>query len=117
MSEVDQPRIEAAVREILAPGVRGEDVAAAALAAIRANGAPDFATSNVWGHGIGLALNEAPRLRPGAPDVLEPGMVICFETPYFELGWGGLQLEDTYVITDDGHELMTQAPRGLEIIG
>lgn len=36
--------------------------------------------------------------------VFEKGMVIAFETVYFELGWGALQLEDMYLIGDDGPE-------------
>jgi len=34
--------------------------------------------------------------------VFEEGMVICVETPYYELGFGGLQVEDTMAVTRDG---------------
>lgn len=104
-------------RELIRPGADGESICTEVLAAIRRAGIPDFPASNVWGHGIGLSLNEAPRLRAGVPGQLAPGMVICFETPYFELGWGGLQVEDTFLVTEDGHELMTFADRGLLQVG
>ena len=29
-------------------------------------------------------------------------MAINFEAPYFEMGFGGMQLEDTYLIKQDG---------------
>lgn len=106
----------AAVRRTLRAGVEPDEVCAAALDAIRSNGLPDFPTSNAWGHGIGLGLNEGPRVRPGSPATLEAGMVICFETPYFELGWGGLQLEDTYVITEDGFRQLTRASEELTVV-
>jgi Xaa-Pro aminopeptidase len=34
--------------------------------------------------------------------VFEEGMVICLETPYYEMGFAGLQVEDTLVVTADG---------------
>jgi Xaa-Pro aminopeptidase len=97
-----------AAKELLKPGAMPDDICNATLEAIRANGIPGFEISNVWGHGIGLSLNELPRIRPGIKRPLESGMVICFETPYFEIGWGGLQLEDTYLITGSGYEKFTK---------
>lgn len=29
-------------------------------------------------------------------------MVLNIETPYYELGWGGVQVEDTVAITENG---------------
>jgi Xaa-Pro dipeptidase len=107
----------ARIRELLGPGATGDDLCPAAIDAIRTNGLPDFPDGNAWGHGIGLSLNERPRLRPGTGEALEPGMVLCFETPYFALGWGGLQVEDTFLVTEDGHEVITTAPRGLAFVG
>ncbi len=103
-------------RELIRPGARGDDICEQVLRAIRGGGIPDFPESNVWGHGIGLTANELPRLRRGVSQVLEPGMVLCFETPYFELGWGGLQIEDTYLVTEGGNELLTQMPRELVVV-
>jgi Xaa-Pro dipeptidase len=103
-------------QELIRPGATGDEICTQVLAAIRGSGIPNFPAANVWGHGIGLHLNEAPRLRAGVPGVLEPGMVICFETPYFELGWGGLQVEDTYLITETGHEILTFADRDLLVV-
>ncbi len=40
-------------------------------------------------------------------------MVINIELPYYELGLGGLQIEDTLVIRPGGHELLTTASREL----
>ena len=47
----------------------------------------------------------------GSAEVLEPGMVFALESPYFELGWGGLQLEDTYLVTAQGFERLTTLPQ------
>jgi len=45
--------------------------------------------------------------------VLQPGMAFCIETPYYELGWGGMMVEDTAIITENGHELLTNSSRSL----
>jgi len=44
-------------------------------------------------------------------------MVICLETPYYELGWGGVQAEDTLVVTDNGAERFTTQPAELVPVG
>ena len=58
-------------------------------------------------HSIGIEQYDQPESIGGflADDfVLEDGMVMNFETLYFELGWGVLQLEDTYHVTSAGAE-------------
>jgi Xaa-Pro dipeptidase len=69
------------------------------------------------GHGIGLRAHEYPTLHPANADVmLEPGMVFCVETPYYEIGWGGMMVEDTIVITEGAPEYLTRSDRSLRII-
>ncbi len=41
-------------------------------------------------------------------------MVLNIEPPYYGLGEYGLQLEDTVVVTDEGHRVLTPASRSLE---
>jgi Xaa-Pro aminopeptidase len=43
-------------------------------------------------------------------------MVFEVETPYYELGFAGLQVEDTVVITEDGCRVLTQSTRELRAI-
>ena len=44
---------------------------------------------------------------------LEAGMVLNLETPYYELGFGGLQVEDTLLVTASGYEFLTHRSRDL----
>jgi Xaa-Pro aminopeptidase len=57
------------------------------------------------GHGVGAFLNvhEGPqRLGPrGSDEPLQAGMVISNEPGYYETGWGGIRLENLYVVTPD----------------
>lgn len=54
------------------------------------------------GHGVGLATHEAPRLGPGSDDLLEPGMIFTVEPGIYLPGWGGVRLEETVLLTEDG---------------
>ena len=65
------------------------------------------------GHGIGLDGYEVPALTASSTDVLQPGMVMCIETPYYELGLGGFQVEDTVRVSETGVESFMTLPREL----
>jgi Xaa-Pro aminopeptidase len=65
------------------------------------------------GHGVGLEVHERPWLgRVG--DDLEPGDVIALEPGLYRAGMGGVRLEDIAIVTDDGIEVVTSYPYGLE---
>jgi Xaa-Pro aminopeptidase len=48
--------------------------------------------------------------------LIEPGMVINVETPYYELGFGGVTVEDTMVITEEGFQFLTESSRELRVL-
>jgi len=78
-------------------------------------GLPHFQRYHV-GHGIGLEIYDPPSLSPENTAWLEPGMVLCLETPYYEPGWGGVQVEDTILITSDSSRGLTKTSRELVVI-
>jgi Xaa-Pro aminopeptidase len=71
------------------------------------------------GHGVGLAVHEAPRLGgpPSNTQVLEPGMVITVEPGlYYPSRDLGVRIEDLVLVREDGRfENLTPAPYDLEI--
>lgn len=67
------------------------------------------------GHGMGLEVHEEPMIYQGSEFVLEPGMVVMIECGRYILGQGGYQLEDLVLVTETGHEVMTDVPRDLVI--
>lgn len=98
--------------ETVRPGVKASEVFHAAVARVQKEGIPHYRRQHV-GHSIGLELYDDITLSPGDDRVLEPGMVFCVEVPYYELGAGGIQIEDTIVVTADGYEFLTQMERKL----
>jgi Xaa-Pro aminopeptidase len=38
------------------------------------------------------------------------------ETPYYEMGFGGLQVEDTLVVTNDGVDSFMLSGTGLKVV-
>jgi Xaa-Pro aminopeptidase len=65
------------------------------------------------GHGVGLEVHEAPTLSK-AGNELVAGDVITLEPGLYRHGFGGVRLEDTLVVTDDGCETITDFPYGLD---
>ena len=109
------------------PGVPCKDVDAAARGVIEKAGFGQYFTHGL-GHGIGLEVHEAPRVRANSDDVLDVGMVITIEPGIYlpretdKQGrvidaWGGVRVEDDYLITRDGATRLSTLPRTPDAIG
>lgn len=98
----------------LKPGNAMSVVHRAATRAMADAGFPDF-TRGHFGHGLGTGpgSEEWPFLSAESETILEPGMVLAFETPWYVDGVGGMIIEDQLLITENGHEIMNRLPRGL----
>jgi Xaa-Pro aminopeptidase len=102
------------------PGAKARDVDAAARKAISGykfkserHGKVDLGDyfTHGLGHGIGLEVHEAPKVRSNSEDVLESGMVITVEPGIYIPGWGGIRIEDDVLVTHDGHRVLSTLPR------
>lgn len=94
--------------EHIRPGVPASEIFRIVVETVRNEGIPHYQRSHV-GHGIGLDGYDLPLLSASSKDILEAGMVLCIETPYYELGRIGLQVEDMLVVRPDGAEMLTNA--------
>ena len=65
------------------------------------------------GHGIGLEINEAPVLAPRIKQELESGMVFALEPKIVIPGVGPVGVENSWVVTAEGVEKITNAPESI----
>lgn len=54
------------------------------------------------GHGIGLENHEPPFINAFSEDVIEEGDVICLEPGLYYKEWGGIRLEDMFLVEKEG---------------
>ena len=66
------------------------------------------------GHGVGLEIHEPPRVS-AKPDILKAGMVVTVEPGLYYLDAGGMRIEDMVVVTQTGCDVLTKAPKVLEV--
>ncbi len=102
---------------LIKPGKIASEIFHETMAEVRETGIPHYGRQHV-GHGIGLGLGgyDRPTISPGDATPLEANMVLCVETPYYELGWGSVQVEDMIVVTEEGYRRLTASPRHLQIL-
>jgi Xaa-Pro aminopeptidase/Xaa-Pro dipeptidase len=63
------------------------------------------------GHGLGLNIHENPRLAAKDETILLPGMVVTIEPGIYIPDWGGVRIEDTVVVEENGCQILTRSPK------
>jgi len=99
----------------LKPGMTGREGDALARTVIADAGYGD-AFGHGLGHGVGLAVHEGPVLSPRGDATLQPGMVVTVEPGVYLSGWGGVRIEDLVVITENGCQNLTRAPKEFRVL-
>ena len=93
------------------PGASGVAVDRAVRNFLREDG---YGFGNGLGHSLGLEIHEQPTISPHSTcDALMPGMLITVEPGVYLPGWGGLRIEDTVLVTEEGSEPLTKSPKHL----
>ncbi|MFA1610630.1 M24 family metallopeptidase [Halobellus rubicundus] len=108
--------------DAIEPGVTGEAVhdavcdvyEDAGLPTLRSDPTTETGFIHSTGHGVGLDVHELPRVSPDGGE-LEPGHVITVEPGLYDPEIGGMRLEDLVVVTEDGHENLTEHPIELRV--
>ncbi|MBA3958716.1 MAG: aminopeptidase P family protein [Parachlamydiaceae bacterium] len=107
---------QAAALKMCKPGTTIGALDKAARDHISAKGYGEYFTHSL-GHGVGLEIHELPAIRNGAPYkdmVLEAGMVVTIEPGIYLSDLGGVRIENTVIITENGYEDLTlRSPKPL----
>lgn len=67
------------------------------------------------GHGVGLAVHEEPRLSSRSNKKLKAGMIVTVEPGIYIPDWGGIRLENMFVVRADGCENLNSDSTLLDI--
>lgn len=94
------------------PGIAAEEVDKVARDYITEKGFGKY-FPHLTGHGLGLNIHEMPIVDVGSKIVLKPGMIVTVEPGIYVEGIGAARVEDMVLVTEDGYELLTNAPREL----
>lgn len=68
------------------------------------------------GHGVGLDIHEAPRLRSGSSENLQTDMVVTIEPGIYLEGDCGVRIEDLVVLTETGIEILSKSSKDITIL-
>ncbi|NDL56393.1 M24 family metallopeptidase [Phytoactinopolyspora mesophila] len=102
-------------REALVPGAECIGVDQAARTVIADAGYKEQ-FGHGTGHGVGLEVHEAPTLGYSAVGTLAERMTVTVEPGVYLPGRGGVRIEDTLAVWDDGPELLTPLTKELLVL-
>lgn len=94
--------------------IKAKDVDKVAREYIKEKGYPNIPHS--LGHGVGVEVHEHPRLSPKSKDELKEGMVFSIEPGIYLPNFGGVRIEDLFVIQNNKLKQLTYASKHLEMI-
>lgn len=113
--------IQNEIADHVKPGVVCEELYQMAMERVRRAGFADYfmgveQKARFIGHGVGLEINESPVIASRISTILEPGMVFALEPKIVLPGVGPLGIENTWVVTADGVEKLTNAPEEIVLL-
>jgi Xaa-Pro aminopeptidase len=92
---------------LIAPGRSAKELDAAARSVMDGASLGENFTHGV-GHGIGISVHEMPSINQFSATALVEGDAITLEPGFYKPGWGGIRVEDDYLVTKSGCERLTE---------
>jgi Xaa-Pro dipeptidase len=69
-----------------------------------------------FGHGIGMDVHQAISVSPKSEQILKAGNIVSAEPGIYIPGIGGIRIEDTVLVTENGCEILTDFDHSLTIV-
>lgn len=101
--------------ENIRAGVSCKDGDEFARSVIRDCGYGQYFTHST-GHGVGVEIHEFPNLSPASDSILQVGNIVTVEPGIYIPEKFGVRIEDMALITENGCENLTNAPKNLIIL-
>ena len=101
--------------DLIRPGLPLCDFDRAARKVIEDAGYGKYFTHRL-GHGAGLECHEIPDNSAASQVIAQPGMVFSVEPGIYLPGKFGVRIEDLVLVTEDGCEVLNQAPKEFRIV-
>lgn len=116
--QVNYKALQAAI-EAVKPGVTCADIDTVARNTTREEGYEKYEHKFATGHQLGYGLHGEPLIGHGVQFTLRPRMVFNLEprvTIYDNPEIGGSHIEDTVLVTDTGHEVLSKCKYDEELL-
>lgn len=65
------------------------------------------------GHGVGKRVHQNPKISPASADILKVDDIFTIEPGIYIKNFGGVRIEDVYVLTKNGAKTLTHSPKHL----
>jgi Xaa-Pro aminopeptidase len=108
-------RAQEAALAAVRTGPTGREIDAVAREIITAAGHGEHFGHGL-GHGVGLEVHEGPVLSRRGETALVPGHVVTVEPGVYVPDRHGVRIEDLVVVTEDGADVLTGLPKGLQVV-
>jgi Xaa-Pro aminopeptidase len=103
--------------EMMKPGTCASEIYNRCADLFRASRFGDDFRMPFIAHGIGMQLHEYPYVTPTQDALLEEGMVLALEPGIYVPNQGTCRMENVFVITNKGYDLITDLPDDLALNG
>ena len=71
---------------------------------------------HAFGHGIGMDVHQAISISPKSEQILHAGNIVSAEPGIYIPGVGGIRIEDTILVTENGCEILTDFDHSFTVV-
>lgn len=101
--------------QLIKPGMSSGEIYREVQEIITRAGYSEYSGRGI-GHGVGLEIHEDPAIRANCDAELKIGQVLTMEPGIYIPGWGGVRIEDTVVVEEQGCRVLAELAKDLIVL-